>query len=85
MPISRLNYTASALAVCASCRGFPSTGKVRLRPVANLCRMVLVTRRNISKGFIIKSACYSPLPGLSMARRNPGQIKLDASQSAAER
>jgi hypothetical protein len=34
MPISRLNHTASALAVCASCRGFPSTGKTRIGIVA---------------------------------------------------
>ena len=41
MPISRLNHTASALVVYASCCGFPSTGNTRLRLVANLCRMVL--------------------------------------------
>ena len=70
MPISRLNHTASALAVYASCRGFPSTSKTRFRLVANLYRVGLVTHRVILKGFVNIGACYSPLPGFSMARRN---------------
>jgi hypothetical protein len=72
MPISRLYHTAFALAVYASCRGFPTTSKTRFRLVANLYRMGLVTHRDILKGFTTLAPCCSPLPGLIMARRNPG-------------
>ena len=72
IPISRLNHTAFALAVYASCRGFPTTSKTRLRLAANLYRVGLFTHRDMLKGFINKGACYSPLPGLTMARRNRG-------------
>jgi hypothetical protein len=36
----------------------------------------LFTHRDMLKGFINKGACYSPLPGLTMARRNRGSIGL---------
>ncbi len=78
MPISRLNHTAFALAVYASCRGFPTTSKTRFRLVADLYRVGLITHRDMLKGFMNKGACYSPLPGLSMARRNRGLVQCDA-------
>ena len=72
IPISRLNHTAFALAVYASCRGFPSTSKTRFRLAANLYRVGLFTHRDILKGFTTMAPCCSPLPGLCMARRNRG-------------
>ena len=60
MPISRLNHTAFALAVYASCRGFPTTSKTRFQPVASLYWAGLVTHRDISKGFIKQGALLLP-------------------------
>jgi hypothetical protein len=76
MPISRLNHTAFALAVYASCRSFPTTSKTRFRLAANLFRVGLITHRDMLKGFTTMAPCCSPLPGLIMARRNPGLMWL---------
>jgi hypothetical protein len=51
MPISRLNHTAFAIAVYASCRGFPATSKTRFRLAANLYRVGLLAHRDILKDF----------------------------------
>jgi hypothetical protein len=60
MYFSRLNHTAFALAVYASCRGFPTTSKTRFRLVANLYRVGLTTHRDIAKGFINIGALLLP-------------------------
>ena len=60
MYFSRLNHTAFALAVYASCRGFPATSKTRFRLVANLYRVGLTTHRDIAKGFINIGALLLP-------------------------
>jgi hypothetical protein len=65
MPISRLNHTAFALAVYASCRGFPTTSKTRFQLAANLCRMGLFTHGDILKGFIIMAPVAPPFLGLA--------------------
>ena len=65
MPISRLNNTAFALAVYASCRSFLTTSKTRFRLVANLYRVGLATHRGISKGFINWRLVTPPFLGLS--------------------
>jgi hypothetical protein len=65
MPISPLNHTAFALAVYASCRGFPTTSKTRFRLVPNLYRVGLITYRNILKGFIIMAPVTPPFLGLA--------------------
>jgi hypothetical protein len=65
MPISRLNHTASALAVYASRRSFLSTSKTRFRLVANLCRVGLGTHRGIPKGFINRRLVTPPFLGLA--------------------
>jgi hypothetical protein len=60
MPISRLNHTAFAIAVYASCRGFPTTSKTRFRLAANLYRVGLFTHRDILKGFTNIGALLLP-------------------------
>jgi len=64
--ISRLNHTASALAVYASCRHCWRLRKTRFRMVASLSRVGLITHRVPLSSF---HHCASPAPGLSMARQ----------------
>lgn len=73
MLISRLNHTAFALAVYASCRGFPTTSKTRFRLVANLYRVGLITHRKMLKGFIKETPLIPPFLGL--AWRDNSEVK----------
>ena len=52
-----------------------AASKTCFRLVAILYRVGLSTHRVILKGFVNIGACYSPLPGFSMARWNRGLVK----------
>jgi len=66
--LSRLNHTASGLAVYASSGAVTHTRrKTRFRPLARRYRTGLITRRVLMKGFRVASYISSSFPKLHLA------------------